>query len=100
VGFVRVSSDDQAMNGISLDVQTATIAAYCAAMGAGAEVIPDAGSSAKGPQRPGIAKILEAVRAHTIPRVVVLKFDRIARSTADFAYAVEPGSVALPLLIP
>lgn len=48
VAYVRVSTEDQATTGVSLDAQEARIAAYCTAMGWGvSEVVRDAGESAK-----------------------------------------------------
>lgn len=42
-----------------------------------AEVIRDAGESAKSLQRPGIAMLLEAVRLGEIERIIVAKLDRL-----------------------
>lgn len=86
LGYVRVSSDDQVRDGVSLDAQRARIAAYCVAMGwPVSEVVCDAGRSAKSLERPGMAKILEAVRIGTVERVIVTKLDRLTRSTRDLA---------------
>ena len=84
--YVRVSSEEQAAEGVSLAVQEARIAAYCAAMGwPVSEVIRDAGESAKTLQRPGMAMLLADVRAGAVARVVILKLDRATRSTRDLA---------------
>jgi DNA invertase Pin-like site-specific DNA recombinase len=90
VAYVRVSTQDQANEGVSLDAQEARIAAYGAAMGFDvSEVIRDAGESAKSLQRPGMARILADVRAGSIERVIVLKLDRLTRSTRDLADLLE-----------
>lgn len=90
VAYVRVSTQDQATEGVSLDAQEARIAAYCVAMGwPVSEVIRDAGESAKSLQRPGIANVLGDVRAGRIDRVVILKLDRLTRSTRDLADLLE-----------
>jgi len=90
IAYVRVSTADQAAEGVSLDAQEARVASYCAAMGFGVpEVIRDAGESAKSLQRPGMAKILASVHAGSIERVVVLKLDRLTRSTRDLADLLE-----------
>ena len=53
VAYLRVSTTDQAENGVSLDAQEARIAAYATAMGFDiSEVIRDAGESAKSLRRP------------------------------------------------
>lgn len=90
VAYVRVSTQDQAAEGVSLDAQEARVAAYCVAMGFEVSgVIRDAGESAKSLQRPGMARILEGVRGGSIGRVVVLKLDRLTRSTRDLAALLE-----------
>ncbi|MGC2362930.1 MAG: recombinase family protein, partial [Candidatus Cybelea sp.] len=63
LGYVRVSSESQAREGVSLDAQEARIAAYAVALGwTVSEVIRDAGCSAKDLRRPGIGKILDAIK--------------------------------------
>jgi DNA invertase Pin-like site-specific DNA recombinase len=90
VAYVRVSTQDQATEGVSLDAQEARIAAYCVAMGFDvSEVVRDAGESAKSLQRPGMAKILEGLRSGSVDRVVVLKLDRLTRSTRDLDDLLE-----------
>jgi DNA invertase Pin-like site-specific DNA recombinase len=86
VGYVRVSTEDQATTSVSLEAQEARIGAYALAMGFEvSEVIVDAGVSAKTLQRPGIERVVEGVRSGEIERVIVVKLDRITRSTRDLA---------------
>jgi DNA invertase Pin-like site-specific DNA recombinase len=86
VAYIRVSTEDQAVNGVSLDAQEARIAAYCTAMGWDvSEVIRDAGASAKSLQRPGMSAIMAGLRDRSIGRVVVLKLDRLTRSVEDLS---------------
>jgi site-specific DNA recombinase len=76
--------------GVSLEAQEARIGAYCAAMvWAVSEVVRDAGESAKSLKRPGIASIIERIRAGTIERVVVAKLDRLTRSIRDLSDLIE-----------
>jgi site-specific DNA recombinase len=90
VAYVRVSTEDQAVNGVSLDAQEARIAAYCVAMGWDvSEVIRDAGASAKSLQRPGMSAIMAGIRDRSIGRVIVLKLDRLTRSVRDLADLLE-----------
>lgn len=90
VGYVRVSTQEQAANGVSLDAQEAKIAAYCVAMDWElSEILRDAGESAKSLKRPGIHSIIEGVSGRTIGRVVILKLDRATRSTRDLASLLE-----------
>ncbi len=100
VAYVRVSTEDQVATGVSLDAQEARISAYATAMGFEiAEIVRDAGVSAKTLDRPGVARILEGVRAGTIDRVVILKLDRITRSTRDLADLLDTFSKADAALV-
>jgi len=90
VAYVRVSTDDQAENGVSLASQEARIAAYATAMGFDvAEVVCDAGASARSLQRHGMGRVLDAIASGDIGRVVILKLDRITRSTRDLAELLD-----------
>jgi site-specific DNA recombinase len=83
IGYVRASTDDQT---ITIDAQEARIAAYCVAMGWPlSEVIRDPGRSAKSLERPGMGKVLDAVRRGEVERVIVSKLDRLTRSTRDLS---------------
>jgi DNA invertase Pin-like site-specific DNA recombinase len=90
IAYVRVSTQDQAAEGVSLGAQEARIAAYCAAMGwAVSESVRDAGESAKSLKRPGIASVLDAVRRGLVERIVVAKLDRLTRSVRDLADLID-----------
>ena len=84
IGYVRVSTEDQAKEGVSLDNQKSKIKAYCQLKDLELrEVIEDAGISAKNLRRPGVQKVLRLARGKEIDAVVVYKLDRIFRSTVD-----------------
>jgi site-specific DNA recombinase len=90
VAYVRVSTEDQADKGVSLDAQEARIAAYAVALGLEvSEVIRDAGASAKTLERPGMTRILQGVRVGRVGRVIALKLDRLTRSTRDLAALLD-----------
>ncbi|MEO6835424.1 MAG: recombinase family protein [Candidatus Tumulicola sp.] len=90
VGYVRVSTEEQAAAGVSLAAQEARIAAYATAMGWHvSEVIRDGGASAKSLARPGMAFLLAQVRAGTVERIIVAKLDRLTRSVRDIADLVD-----------
>jgi len=90
VAYVRVSTQDQANEGVSLASQQARIGAYCTAMGWDvSEVVCGAAESASNLQRPGMAKILATVRDRSVERVVVAKLDRLTRSVRDLVTLVE-----------
>jgi DNA invertase Pin-like site-specific DNA recombinase len=86
IGYVRVSTEEQARDGISLDQQTQAVRAYARMRGLElADVIADEGISAGKSlsARPGGAAILVAVRRQDAGAVVAYKLDRLFRDCAD-----------------
>ena len=86
IGYVRVSTDDQAREGVSLDVQETRIRAYCEAKGWQlVSVVRDEGKSAKDLKRPGLQEILAALpkRGRCFDVLVVVKLDRLTCSVRD-----------------
>jgi site-specific DNA recombinase len=84
LGYVRVSTEDQAKEGVSLDNQKAKIKAYCQLKDLELrEIIEDAGISAKNLKRPGVQRVLRLACRKEIDAIVVYKLDRIFRSTID-----------------
>jgi len=62
IGYVRVSTDKQADFGVSLEAQSEKVRAMAVVQGAQlAEVIVDAGESAKSLDRPGMERLLALV---------------------------------------
>jgi site-specific DNA recombinase len=84
VGYVRVSTEGQAQDGISLDAQRARIEAYCTANDyrlVGLHV--DAGiSGCRADNRPGLQEALTSACQHKAA-LVVYSLSRLARSTKD-----------------
>ena len=90
VGYVRVSTEDQATHGVSLDAQEEKIRAYCVAKDWElVRLIRDEGQSAKNLNRPGMQELLCGCRARAWDVVVVLKLDRLTRSVKDLGFLVE-----------
>lgn len=86
VGYVRVSTDEQATRGVSLDAQQAALRAYCAMRALPEpEMVVDAGVSAAKPlaSREGGRRILDLVRIGDVRAVVAFKLDRLFRDCAD-----------------
>jgi len=85
VGYVRVSTEDQAREGISVKMQRKKIGAYCQLndlflMG----FFEDEGISAKSiSNRPGLQKLLKMVDRKETDAVVIYKLDRMFRNTVD-----------------
>jgi DNA invertase Pin-like site-specific DNA recombinase len=90
IGYVRVSTEDQAREGLSLEAQRARILAACVASGLVlAEVLVEAGESGKTLDRPQLQQLLDRVRAGQVGAVVVTKLDRLTRRTRDLLELVE-----------
>ncbi len=92
IGYVRVSTNEQAESGLSLDAQRERLAAYCT--GLDAELVrieADNGISGKiaPDRRPGLARALAAVRWGEADGIAVLKLDRLGRSTKDLLDLME-----------
>ena len=86
IGYVRVSTEEQARGGISIDAQSASINAYCTLRGLElTEVVVDAGVSAGKPlaTREGGQRLLDVVRRKDAQAVVAHKLDRIFRDAGD-----------------
>ncbi len=85
LGYVRVSTEEQVREGVSLDAQRQSIEAHAAAQGwelVGIEV--DNGVSGKRmTNRPGLHRALRALKAHKADALLVVALDRLSRTTTD-----------------
>ncbi len=84
VGYVRVSTEEQARDGLSLGAQRERLAAYAVAQGAElVSVEADNGLSGATPpdRRPGLTRALATVRRGKADGIAVVKLDRLSRST-------------------
>lgn len=83
--YCRVSTAEQARDGLSLDVQEGRIRDYCNALELTVvEVIRDEGHSGKDLDRPGVERIFELIAEGAIDAVAIHKLDRLTRSVEDF----------------
>jgi DNA invertase Pin-like site-specific DNA recombinase len=89
-GYVRVSTEDQAKEGLSIPAQKAKIQAYASLNDLElVEIIADKGFSGKNLDRPGVKKLLDLVRDQNADGVIVYKLDRLSRSTKDLLRLIE-----------
>ena len=90
VGYIRVSTEDQAKEGISLDNQEAKIKGYASVLDLDlVEIIKDEGASAKSLDREGMDRLLGMVENRETDAVVVYKLDRLSRRTIDTLNLIE-----------
>lgn len=90
IGYIRVSTEQQVDEGVSLDAQKGKITAWCKANGyilSGIEV--DAGISGAAPldKREGMLRAVDAVKQHKAVALVIYKRDRLARDVMVAAMA-------------
>lgn len=89
-GYARVSTEEQARDGLSLIFQEDRIRAYCSLYGLRlARLERDAGVSAKSLERDGLAGILADLDAGRLDGMVILKLDRLTRRLADWSYLID-----------
>jgi site-specific DNA recombinase len=90
IGYVRVSTDQQADRGVSLQAQTERVRAMATVQGAElVDIEVDGGESAKSMKRPGLQRILAMVEAGAVQAVIVAKLDRLTRSVKDMCSLLE-----------
>ena len=83
VAYIRVSTDEQANDGVSLAAQRVRIGAYAKALGY--KVVSFESDTMSGKvapsKRPGLARALDRVKNGEAAGVIVMKLDRLSRST-------------------
>ena len=90
IGYIRVSTEEQAQSGLSMDNQREKIAAL-----AGLHdwnlvgMIEDPGFSAGTTNRPGLQEVLSQVRSRKVKAVIILKLDRLTRNQKDLLSLLE-----------
>src|SRR2546422_11769131 len=90
IGYVRVSTDKQAEDGVSLEVQEVKIRAMAVVQGAELlDLIVDGGESAKNLVRPGMERLLALVNERKVDTVIIAKLDRLTRSVKDLCGLLE-----------
>lgn len=90
VGYIRVSTEDQAREGVSLENQESKIKAFAYAKGWDlVEIYADDGKSAKDLNREGIQKVIEGCEKRGFDIVIVYKLDRLTRNIRDLGYLIQ-----------
>lgn len=82
--YIRVSTKEQARDGLSLAAQESLLTKYCEAYGHSIfKVYCDDGYSAKNTNRPALKELLADARKQLFDSVIVWKLSRISRNTVD-----------------
>ncbi len=90
IGYCRVSTEEQAANGQSLDAQRAKVEGYAKLYDLElVGVIVDAGVSAKSLNRPGLQEALAKLRKGEAEGLVICKLDRLTRSVSDWQELID-----------
>lgn len=98
--YRRVSTDRQADEGYSLDVQLEKLQAYAQTLSNVKEVrtYTDDGYSGSSLERPGMKQLIDDIKSGLITHVIVVKLDRLSRSQKDTLHLIEdimiPANVA------
>lgn len=89
--YCRVSTDEQAREGVSLDEQQERLKAYCRAMGWNEDVVLfiDDGYSAKSTERPQLTKLLSEIKEGNVSKIMVTKLDRVSRRLLDLLMLID-----------
>ena len=89
--YIRVSTEEQAAHGYSLEAQRDALEDYCKAHGLAVyDIYADEGISARKPvsKRPEMCRLLEDAKAGCFGMVLFIKLDRWFRNVADY-YSVQ-----------
>ena len=99
IGYVRVSTEEQGKEGVSLALQEAKIKEYCRLYELDlARIESDPGFSAKTLDRPGIKSALDDLRrtktvrkadTHSFDGIVIYKLDRLTRSISNWDQLIQ-----------
>jgi site-specific DNA recombinase len=90
IGYIRVSTQEQATHGYSLDAQTAKLQAYASLYDIELiDIVVDAGVSAKSLKREGLQRVLATLENTGADAVLIFKLDRLTRSVKDWNVLIE-----------
>ena len=93
--YARVSTQEQALHGSSIEEQHSRMRSYCDALGWEVyKVYTDAGFSGSNTHRPALQELLRAVSEHKVDKVLVYKLDRLSRSQRDTLELIEDHFLA------
>lgn len=90
IGYTRVSTEEQANSGLSLEAQRAKIVGYCDVYDLClVDVISDPGATGKHLRRPGLEHALLSLESGRAEGMVITKLDRLSRSIVEWNYLID-----------
>ena len=90
IGYVRVSTEEQAREGISIEAQSDKLRQYAELYDIElVDIIVDAGASAKTLHRVGLESALDALQGGRAAALLIYKLDRLTRSVADLGRLIS-----------
>ncbi|MBQ7516378.1 MAG: recombinase family protein [Schwartzia sp.] len=88
--YIRVSTQEQAIEGYSIEAQEDRLTAYCKAKGwVITGVFMDPGFSGSNMERPALQRLFGCIQGGSIDCVLVYKLDRLSRSQKDTLHIIE-----------
>lgn len=88
--YIRVSTDEQAEQGYSLDAQRERLEAYCISQGwQEFRIYMDDGYTGTNTNRPGLKRLIRHIEEQKINLVLVYKLDRLSRKQKDVLSLLE-----------
>jgi len=89
--YIRVSTEDQARHGVSLEAQKEALESYCKMYQYNvSKIYKDAGKSAKNIKgRPAMSRMLKDAENKKFDAILIYKLDRFSRSLKDLILTIE-----------
>lgn len=89
IGYVRVSTAEQGVEGISLDAQRARLEAYAISQDVELVEVVEEIASAKSLQRPRLRDVLKRIESGEVGGLLITKLDRLTRRVVDLGRLLE-----------
>jgi site-specific DNA recombinase len=90
IAYVRVSTEQQVTDGVSIELQIEKIKQYCHLYNYDLlDIVVDAGVSAKNLKRAGLTSVLHMLDNNEADALIVYKLDRLTRSLADWSILIK-----------
>lgn len=88
--YIRVSTEEQAREGFSIDAQKAKLTAYCQIHDLDIHAIYiDDGISGKNLNRTKVKELIDDIKSKDVDTLIVFKLDRLTRSVEDLSYLIR-----------